>query len=242
MHFGLLDFVFSLCWVQRSPALKLATEIKDWECFQNGITESEKQTVFSGGNTYSPVAHDENLWTLSRSGWLKGSCSVFLKLRSGCNVPYRGLIYEFATCRASRGVGGWQSWLKVRSCYGQTRHGSTRDAGLETSICLEGCTVIFVGSRYFCLLGSLSPKRILKVMFYCCVPIKVSIIQARVIMTYSLLYLLFSSGFKEIGIQPFLWLAGSVVGPWPWVCGAWWRSWLFFLPSCQPQPSGNFHR
>lgn len=55
----------------------------------------------------------------------------------------------------------------------------------------RGCTVIFVGSRYFCLLGSLSPKRILKVMFYCCVPIKMSIIQARVIMTYSLLYLFF---------------------------------------------------
>ena len=68
----------------------------------------------------------------------------------------------------------------------------------STGITHKGYITTLVGSRHFACMGLFLHERILNVIFYDCLGIKINFIQAGFIIIYSfLLYSLFSSDFTE---------------------------------------------
>lgn len=101
--------------------------------------------------------------------------SIFLILRPAGTMPFRGLAYELATRRASRDVEGGKPSTKP-TARPELFVWSRREPG--------GPTGIFMSS--VCLLGSFLIKNI-NSLSYGCVCIKMNIIRAGFVITYSLL-------------------------------------------------------
>ena len=138
-----------MCWVQWSPTLKSTTEVQDWEYFKDSITESDKWTVL-GDKIH--VLHMYMIKTfgnfdleISRSGWVNQIYSIFLKPRSGSNMPFRGLSYELDTCRISGNVVGRKVMASEAVLLTRWPQPAQRCC-LETSVCLEGHPGIFMSS------------------------------------------------------------------------------------------------